>query len=290
MDRPKRITRQDIIDCVSRLVVKAARELPVDVLVALEKAMAREVSSSAQRVLDILIENARLAKEQEIPICQDTGIDCVFVELGLDVAIDFDLEQAINEGIRKGTSIGLLRASVADPITRVNTGDNTPGVIHVEINTGKGLTITVLPKGCGSENMSALFMLPPSAGVEGIVERIVERVQEAGANPCPPGIIGVGIGGTMEEAALMAKKALLRPIGRHNPREDVRRIEVELLQRINSLGLGPLGLGGRTTALWVSAEVRPCHIASLPVAMNYQCHAARRAKATFKNGRMELMP
>jgi len=282
------IPKDQIKDTVSALVQKANRVLPQDVRAAIEGALKREKRGSPRRLLEILLENAFLAEKHSIPICQDTGIDCVFVELGQEVRISGDLNEAIQEGIRSGTEKGHLRASVADPLTRKNTGDNTPGVIHVEIVAGERFSISVLPKGCGSENMSTIFMLPPSAGTRGIVQKVVEQVRLAGPNACPPGVIGVGIGGTMEKAAFMAKKALLRPIGSHHSRNDVRAMEEELLTRINALGIGPLGLGGVTTALWVSAEVYPCHIASLPVAVNYQCHAARRAMAVLKDGRLEI--
>lgn len=284
------LTQSSIETCVRDLIMKAAMELPPDVITALEDARKKEQKDSAKRVLGIILENSRLARAKRLPICQDTGIDCVFVRLGTEICPAFDLTCAINNGIRCGTRDGFLRASVADPITRANTNDNTPGVIHLELVPGKELEITVLPKGCGSENMSAVYMLPPSHGEKGIEDRVMARVKAAGANPCPPGIIGIGIGGTMEKAALLAKKALLRPIGTHSDRADVRAMEQRLLKRINALGIGPLGLGGDTTALWVAIETYPCHIASLPVAINYQCHAARRAKATFTAGRWEMEP
>ena len=283
------LSRKDIVQCVARLVEKAAKVLPGDVLNALRQAHDRERYQSARKILKILMENAKIAKEKGLPICQDTGIDCIFVKMGHSLGLDFHLEEAIEEGVREGTSRGYLRASVADPLTRKNTGDNTPPVVHFDLLPGSCLEITVLPKGCGSENMSALYMLPPSSGRKGIITKVLERVAEAGANPCPPGIIGIGIGGTMEQAAILAKKALLRPVGTHHERKDVKALEIELFERINSLGLGPLGLGGDTTTLWVAMEVYPCHIASLPVAINYQCHAARRAMALLRGGKMEIV-
>ena len=198
--------------------------------------------------------------------------------------LDGDLGEAVSEGVRRATRDGYLRASVCDPLTRKNTGDNAPAVVHLTHVPGERLSISVLPKGCGSENMSRVFMLPPSKGREGILDAVVEAVRTAWANPCPPGIIGVGIGGTVEKAALMAKQALLRPVGEHSRRDDVRELEEELLSRINCLGMGPLGLGGNTCVLSVAAEVHPCHIASLPVAVNLQCHAARRAVAELGPG------
>ncbi len=282
-----RETLEDTIkDFVCNLAVKAAIELPDDVLTALKRARDHKEEPRTihrnyhyKNILDIIIKNALIAREERIPICQDTGIDCVFLELGAGVggSITFDIYEAINEGIRQGTKKGFLRASVADPVTRANSGDNTPSIIHTDIVKGSDIKISILPKGCGSENMSALFMLSPSVGIEGITDAVVSQVKRAGPNPCPPGIIGVGIGGTMDQCALLAKKALLRPIGVHHERDDIRDLEQRLLSSINRLGIGPLGLGGPITALWVSVEVYPCHIASLPVAVNYQCHAARRA-------------
>jgi tartrate/fumarate subfamily iron-sulfur-dependent hydro-lyase alpha chain/tartrate/fumarate subfamily iron-sulfur-dependent hydro-lyase beta chain len=219
-----------------------------------------------------------------LPICQDTGIDVVFVQIGQELNIEGDLVRAINEGIALGTREGWLRCSVCDPITRKNTGDNTPAVVHVEPVAGDTLEVSVLPKGCGSENMSAVVMLPPSAGEDGIVRAVANQVLKAGPNPCPPGIIGIGIGGTMEKAALLAKKALLRPVGLRNPRDDLAELEDRIFVRINGLGIGPLGLGGSVTSLGVAVEVYPCHIASLPVAINIQCHAARHCTARWRDG------
>jgi len=278
----KPISEQEIVEAVAALVRSANVFLPQDVEETLLNARDREeAGGNARTVLEILCENACIARETGLPICQDTGIDVVFVHKGESAVIDGDLPRAISDGIARGTQEGLLRSSVCDPLTRKNTGDNTPAVIHVETEPGARLQITVLPKGCGSENMSALFLLPPSVGVDGIVHSVVGQVKKAGPNPCPPGVIGVGIGGTMEMAAFLAKKALLRPIGSRHERQDVAELEDRILAEINKLGIGPHGFGGNTTTLGVSAEVFPCHIASLPVAVNIQCHAARRASATW---------
>ncbi len=278
------ITEQEISLMVSRLVQKANRELPPDVEAAILAARENEESQNGRLALEILAENARLARETGLPICQDTGIDVVFVRLGQGLNIKGSLIKAINEGIAQGTREGYLRCSVCDPITRRNTGDNTPAVVHVEPVSGDGLEITVLPKGCGSENMGTISMLPPSAGEDGIVETVVDQVLKAGPNPCPPGIIGIGIGGTMEGAALLAKKALLRPVGSRNPREDLAGLESRILGLLNGLGIGPMGLGGTVSSLGVAIEAYPCHIASLPVAINLQCHAARQCSARWPDG------
>ncbi len=227
-------------------------------------------------VLEQLKENARIAREERIPICQDTGYTVVFVELGQDIRlVGGDLNGAIQKGVRQGYGEGYLRKSVCHPFTRVNTGDNTPAIIHLEMFPGEAMRIFVAPKGGGSENMSRVDMLTPAVGVEGIKSYVVNRVREAGSNPCPPTIIGVGIGGTFEQAALIAKKALLRPVGSRNEDSELAELENDLLERINCLGIGPQGLGGRTTALAVHVNLIPCHIASLPLAVNIQCHAHR---------------
>ncbi len=272
---------REIEEKIALLVQQANRYLPVDVREALEEARRRETREGARLILDIVLENASMAAQSGLPICQDTGIDVVFVEMGPDCTMGGDMAQAINAGIARGTHQGFLRNSVCDPVTRQNTGNNTPAVIHVSPSREPGMRISILPKGCGSENMSALKMLPPSAGLQGVQDFVVERVRSAGPNPCPPGIIGVGIGGTMEQAALLSKKALLRPVGIRSQRQDLAELEQALLSRINSLGTGPQGLGGDTTCLSVAVEAFPCHIASLPVAVNIQCHAARRAEARF---------
>lgn len=278
------VAAEEISSIVSSLVIKANRYLSPDLIKAIEQAMNKETGVTAGFVLGILLKNAAIARQTGLPVCQDTGIDVVFIELGSDVVINGNLEEAMGRGIASGTDLGLLRASVCDPLTRKNTGDNTPPVVHVEPVEGEGIKISVLPKGCGSENMSSLNMLSPSAGTEGIINAVVEQVKKAGPNPCPPGIIGVGIGGTIEKAAFISKKALMRPVGQKHDRRDVSAIEKEIERRLADSGIGPMGLGGRTTVLAVHVEVYPCHIASLPVAVNVQCHAARYAWALLENG------
>ncbi len=282
------VREEDIVPVVSRLVVQANRYLPPDLINIIKRARAVETSDTACFVLDILLENAGIAARTGLPVCQDTGIDVLFVEIGRDIFIQGDIHDAVTKGIAQGTGEGLLRASVCDPLTRQNSGNNTPPVVHIEHFAGQGLRLSVLPKGCGSENMSGIRMMPPSAGVEGIIGAVVEQVRLAGPNPCPPGIIGVGIGGTMERAAYISKKALLRSAGTRHQRADVAAIEEEVERQLSETGIGPMGLGGRTTTLAVHAEVSPCHIASLPVAVNVQCHAARYAKAVFIDGQWNL--
>jgi len=271
------ITTQEIIDGVRYACVEACNVLPNDVLAALERARAVEKSPVGRNVLDQLIENARIAREEVVPICQDTGLTLVFVELGQEVHITGgSLIEAINEGVRRGYEEGYLRKSVVQhPLERVNTGDNTPAVIYVDIVSGDGLKITVAPKGGGSENMSAAKMLKPSDGVDGVKRFVVETVREAGSNPCPPIIVGVGLGGSLEKAAILSKKAVLRPIGEPSLDPIDAKLETELLSLVNDTGIGPSGLGGCVTALAVHVESHPCHIASLPVAVTLQCHAAR---------------
>jgi len=283
------VTQQDITKIVSRLVIEANNILPGDVQGALLAGMMEESDPTARTILSILQENSVIAAQSGLPICQDTGIDVVFLEIGQELSIDGDIKAAVNAGISKGTREGYLRSSVCDPLTRKNSGDNTPAQVHLDLVPGNSVKITILPKGCGSENMSALFMLPPSAGTQGIVDAVVDQVVKAGPNPCPPGIIGVGIGGTMEMAALLSKKALLRPVGQASLREDVAFLEQEMLARINHTGIGPQGLGGSTTTFAVHVETEACHIASLPVAVNLQCHAARLATAIFKEGRWQVL-
>ncbi len=282
------VSAAEISDRVSDLVRRANLILPKDVFSAIKAAKEKENSETASTILGILIKNAALSLRERIPICQDTGIDVVFVELGQELAVQGDLYEAINQGVARGTKEGFLRASVCDPVTRKNSGDNTPAVVHVTLTKGSNLRITILPKGCGSENMSRLRMLPPSAGMDGVMDFVVECVSKAGPNPCPPGIIGVGIGGTMEMASLLAKRALLRPVGKESGSRELARLEQLLLERINGLGIGPQGLGGRTTTLRVALEKYPCHIASLPVAVNIQCHAARKATALFEKGKWTI--
>lgn len=276
---------KEILEIVAQLVYTANTQLPGHVLNAICAAAQAEENNLSRFVLNILKENAQIAAKTGLPICQDTGIDVFFVELGRNLAIKDDILSLINQGVAKATKEGWLRASVCDPLTRQNTRDNTPAIVHITpVTQDNYLSITVLPKGCGSENMSAVFMLPPSAGINGIANAVCEQVKKAGPNSCPPGIIGVGIGGDMEQAAILAKKALLRPVGQRHSRPDVAKLEDRLLQEINNLGVGPQGLGGKTTTLHVAIDVFPCHIASLPVAVNIQCHAARSQRAVWQNG------
>ena len=262
---------------MARLCQEANYKLEEDVINSFKKSCDTEVSQSGKKILNLLVENAGIAAAESIPMCQDTGFAVVFLELGQDVHIvNGDLYEAVNEGVRKGYQEGFLRKSiVGHPLERVNTGDNTPAVIHTKIVPGEHLKITVAPKGGGSENMSTLKMLKPAEGVEGVKNFILDTVKNAGPNPCPPLIIGVGIGGTMEKCAQLAKEALLRPVGEPHTLPDIARLEEELLEKINKLGIGPSGLGGRTTALAVHIEIFGAHIACLPVAVNINCHAAR---------------
>jgi len=270
------IALEEVTGAVKRLCIEACTLLGRDVIQALEKALEKEESPTGRQIIGRIIENASVAAEERIPLCQDTGMAVVFAEIGQDVHFTGgSLHDAINEGVRQGYSEGYLRKSVLDPISRVNTGDNTPAVIHTEIVPGDRVRITVAPKGFGSENMSRVTMFPPSAGIEGVKEFIVQRVSESGGNPCPPIVVGVGLGGTFEKAALIAKKALLRPLGTRNPDPVLAELEQDLLERINRLGVGPLGLGGTTTALAVHVNSHPTHIASLPCAVNIQCHSCR---------------
>jgi fumarate hydratase subunit alpha len=265
-----------ITDRVKTLCMEANFELGQDVLDAFQKAKEKEESPAGIEILGQLEENASIARQERVGICQDTGIAVVFVELGQDVhLVGGNLNDAINEGVSQGYREGYLRKSLCHPFTRENTGDNTPAVIHVEVVPGDRVRLIVAPKGGGSENMSRVTMLTPAVGKKGIVEYIVQRVKESGSNPCPPIIVGVGIGGTFEEVALLAKKALLRPIGSENPDPELASLEREVLERINRLGIGPQGLGGRTTSLAVHINMMSCHIASLPLAVNIQCHAHR---------------
>ncbi|WP_422448407.1 fumarate hydratase [Thermoanaerobacterium sp. DL9XJH110] len=267
-----------IILAVENLCIKSNCKLSGDVKRALEKSLKNEASPLGREILKDIIKNAQIAEQKNIPICQDTGFAVVFLSVGQDVRIaGGNIADAINEGVRRGYVRGYLRKSiVADPfLTRKNTGDNTPAIIHTEIVPGDKIKIVLAPKGGGSENMSALRMLKPADGVEGIKSFVLETVDRAGANPCPPIIVGVGVGGTIEVATLIAKKALLRPVGQHHPTPEVAKLEEELLAEINKLGIGPQGFGGTTTALAVHIETFPAHIATLPVAINIQCHAAR---------------
>lgn len=272
----REISTSQITTAIRDLCINANTHLGEDVLAALHRAMELEVSPTGKDILEKLVENARIAREEEIPICQDTGFAVVFAELGQEVhLVGGDLKEAINEGVRQGYQDGYLRKSICHPFTRRNTGDNTPAVIHIDIVPGNRVRLIVAPKGGGSENMSRVTMLTPAVGIEGVKDFVVQRVKESGANPCPPIIVGVGIGGTFETTALLAKKALLRPLGSQNPNGELALLEDELYEEINGLGIGPQGLGGRITSLAVHVDMMESHIASLPVAVNIQCHAAR---------------
>jgi fumarate hydratase subunit alpha len=267
---------------VEELCIDANYNLPGDVKKVLEEAAAKEESPLGKEILLDILKNAEIARCDQVPICQDTGLAVIFLELGQDARfVGGDLNEAINEGVRRGYRNGYLRkSSVDDPfLARKNTKDNTPAIIHTTIVPGDKVKVIVAPKGGGSENMSALAMLKPSDGVKGIKKFVVDTVEKAGSNPCPPIIVGVGIGGTIEKTTLIAKKALLRTVGEHNQNPEVARLEQELLSDINKLGIGPQGFGGRTTALAVNIETFPAHIASMPVAINIQCHAARHKEA-----------
>ena len=271
-----------IEDTVARLCIEANLRLPDDVVSAIECAEIEEPWDGAKRILSLLGDNVRIAEEKMLPVCQDTGMACVFLELGQDVHIDGDLEEAVNNGVRRGYGEGYLRKSVVcDPLRRINTGDNTPPLLSVKLVPGESLRITVMPKGFGSENMSALKMLKPADGVEGVKRFVLETVEKAGANPCPPIIVGVGIGGNFDKAAYLAKHALLRPLDKPNRDEYYAALEKELLDKINALGIGPQGFGGKTTALAVLIESMPTHVAGLPVAVNISCHATRRKSASL---------
>lgn len=278
--------REVQVDEVRRAVAHLCREanqvLPRDVRAALEEAGRREESPVGREVLSQLAENARIAGEGLYPICQDTGFTVVFVELGQDVhLVGGPLEEAVNAGVREGYVGGFLRKSIlSHPWLGGNTGDNTPAVIHVDLVPGDHIRLRVLPKGGGSENKSALAMLRPADGLEGAKRFVLDTVRRAGPDACPPLIVGVGIGGTFDHVAYLAKKAILRPVGEHHPRPEVADLERELSAAIADLGLGPAGMGGRVTALWVAVEIFPRHIASFPVAVNIQCHAARRGETT----------
>lgn len=272
------ISAQQISDAVAALCIRANKELPEDIVRAMRKAMAEEPWPLAQSTLGVLCENIEAAAARSLPICQDTGLACVFAELGQDVHLEGDFTQAVNAGVRRGYEEGYLRKSVVcDPLRRVNTGDNSPAAITVELVTGDKLKLTVIPKGFGSENMSRLAMLKPADGVEGVKRFVVETVKAAGSNPCPPIVVGVGIGGTFDKAAALAKHALLRPIDQPHADPFYAALERELLEEINALGTGPQGFGGRTTALGLNIETMPTHVAGLPVAVNISCHVTRRA-------------
>jgi fumarate hydratase subunit alpha len=280
----REIQASQITETVARLAIEANHYLGDDVVAALKRARETEESPAGRDVLDQLLKNVEIARQGVFPLCQDTGVAVVVVELGQDVHIvGGDLYDAIHAGVRKGYTEGYLRKSmVAQPFSeRKNTKDNTPAMIHTDIVPGDKIKITVMPKGGGCENMSALAMLTPSAGRKGVIDFIVNTIDKAGSNPCPPTIVGVGIGGSADQAMWLAKKSLLRPLGQPNPDAETAALEKELLERINNLGIGPMGLGGRTTALAVHVLTAPAHIASLPVGVNVQCHSARYKEAVL---------
>jgi fumarate hydratase subunit alpha len=251
-------------------------------MAALEVARAGEESPTGQAILDQILTNDRIAEAEQVPACQDTGLAVVFVELGQDVhLVGGSLREAVDEGVRRGYRDGYLRKSTCHPFTRANVGDNTPAILHVESVPGDRVRLVIAPKGGGSENMSTVTMLKPAQGREGVSRAVVEWVSNAGGNPCPPTVVGVGIGGNFERSAWLAKKALLRSIGAPSPDADLAALEQEILAGVNASGVGPMGLGGRITALAVHVELEPCHIASLPLAINVQCHAARHKEVVL---------
>lgn len=272
-----RIIKPEIIsENVKKLCIEANYFLPSDVRLALDDSLEKETFPIAKNTLGIIVENYKLSANELIPICQDTGLACVFLEIGQDIHIDGDIEKAVNGGVRSGYSEGLLRKScVKDPLNRINTNDNTPAMIYYDFVPGDKLKITVAPKGFGSENMSQLKMLKPSDGINGVIDFVLKTVEDAGPNPCPPIVVGVGIGGTFDKAALLAKKALIRDLDSKNENPYYSELEDTLLEKINNLGIGPQGFGGLTTALAVNIETMPTHIAGLPCAVNINCHATR---------------
>ena len=273
----REISVDKITDAVERMCIKVCHELSDDMKACLDKAYDDETSDIGKKILGQLKENLGIAKEEMIPICQDTGMAVIFLKIGQDVHFTGgDIKDAVNEGVRRGYTKGYLRKSVvSDPIERINTKDNTPAVIHFEIVPGDTVNITLAPKGFGSENMSRVFMLKPADGIEGVKNAILTAVKDAGPNACPPMVVGVGIGGTFEKCALMAKEALTRPAGTHSDVGYVKDLEEEMLRKINDLNIGPAGLGGRTTAFAVNINTYPTHIAGLPVAVNICCHVNR---------------
>lgn len=274
---------REITEQIKKMCITVNHELSNDMCIRLQEAEKQEESSIGRQILEQLEENLQIAKEDRIPICQDTGMAVVFMEIGQEVHLDGgNLEDAINEGVRQGYTEGFLRKSVVrDPLIRENTKDNTPAVIHYDIVPGENVKITLAPKGFGSENMSRVFMLKPADGIEGVKNAILQAVEDAGPNACPPIVVGVGIGGTFEKCALMAKKALTRPVDEHSDIPYVRQMEEEMLEKINQLGIGPGGLGGTVTALGVNINTYPTHIAGLPVAVNICCHVNRHTSVTI---------
>ena len=272
----REIQASRIAETVSRLCIEANTHLPGDMKRRIQDCRECEAWPVAREILDQIVENYEIADAQNVPICQDTGMACVFLEIGQEVYVNGSIEEAVHEGVREGYKKGYLRKSVVrDPLDRVNTGDNTPAMIYYDMVPGDRIKITVAPKGFGSENMSQIKMLRPSDGVEGVKDFVLKVVSDAGPNPCPPIVVGVGVGGTFDKVALLAKKALMRSVDERNPDEFYASLEQELLEKINALGIGPQGFGGRTTALAVNIEKMPTHIAGLPVAVNINCHVTR---------------
>lgn len=278
----KTIHAQTITETIARLCIDANRNLPPDVAQALHQAEENELFAPAKDLLTLLTQNEQIARTTQMPICQDTGMAVVFADVGQDVHIEGDFTGAVNEGVRRGYTDGLLRKSVVgDPLRRVNTKDNTPAVLHVRLVPGDKLTLTVAPKGFGSENMSRLVMLTPASGLDGVKQFVLDTVRAAGANPCPPMVLGIGIGGDFEQVAENAKRALMLPLGQPNPDPFYAALEAELLTAINQTGIGPQGLGGQTTCLGLHVIAAPTHIAGLPVAVNVSCHVTRHATAVL---------
>lgn len=279
----REISVKNIVETIKNLCLEANTDLPEDVLEALNRALSKEESSTGREVIRQIIDNALVARQEKVPLCQDTGTAVVFVEIGQDARIvDGSLEEALQQGVSLGYHKGYLRKSiVADPLKRRNTGDNCPAIIHTETVPGEKIKIGLLCKGGGAENRSAVKMLKPTSTKEEIEQFIIEIVEKAGPDACPPLIVGIGIGGNFDTVTLIAKKAVLRPVGKHNSESDTAQWERELLEKINRLGIGPMGLGGRITALAVNIEKRPCHISSLPVAVNLECHAHRYKEAVI---------
>ena len=272
----REIQAEFLTSTVAQMCIRANYDLPCDVLRQLQSAQAEEPWPAAQEIMRQILENAELAAANAQPICQDTGMACVFLEIGQEVHIAGDLKAAVQEGVRRGYAAGWLRKSVVrDPFDRVNTGDNTPAMLYFDLVPGEQIRITVAPKGFGSENMSQIRMFKPSAGLQGIKDFILEVVETAGPNPCPPMVVGVGIGGTFDKAALLAKKALMRPLDSENPDPFYADLEKEMLEKVNQLGIGPQGFGGKTTAIGLNIETMPTHIAGMPCAVNINCHVTR---------------
>lgn len=273
------VSSKNIEDAVRDMCIDVCINLDENLINTMQEYRDRESSDVAKNILGILIDNAKIAKETQTPLCQDTGMAVFFVKIGNEVLVEGDLiEDAINKGVRRGYTEGYLRKSVVSPISRINTKDNTPAIVHYEFVRGDRIEIEYAAKGFGSENMSQMKMLKPSDGIEGIKKFIIDVVREAGPNPCPPMVVGVGIGGTVDKCATIAKKALFREVGVHNPDLEIEALEIELLEKINKLGIGPQGLGGITTALFLNIETFPTHIAGLPVVVNINCHSSRHKK------------